>query len=642
MDVETILSQIELGNYALPEFQRGYVWNRGQVRKLMNSLYRGYPIGGLLTWVTPVDQDIMRNGKEAVYGNVDLILDGQQRITTLYGIIKGKAPAFFEGNANSFTGLYFNLEDETFEFYLPMKMQGDRNWISVTELMQKGAGNFVSSFKDDPEKSMFYLSQMDKLNRLDNIKKADLHVQRVVGEDKTIDVVVEIFNNVNSGGTKLSKGDLALAKICAEWSEARSEMRGIIAKYEKAGFHFKLDWLLRCVTVYTTDKAYFSELSNVPIADFKKGLKETDKLISLILNQIASRLGLDHDQVLGSRYSIPLMVGYVHHRGSKNMDSKEWDRLLYWYVHTFLWGRYSGSTESTLTQDLNILAEGKGIDGLINQLTQNRGTLVLTPSDFWGWSSGARFYPLLYMMTRVNHAKDWGTGLELSSSLLGQMSSLDVHHIFPKKILYEAGYSRAQVNALANYTFLTKDTNIAISAREPKDYFPEYMAKTPGAMETHWIPMDPTLRTVDKYLDFLEERRKLLAESANKFLNDLLHGSIEERTVEDFAGRTIEKESVKDQSSELSEEDIIMELSIWMEEQGLNSGEMYYDLSDDTGAQLATIDIAWPDGIQSGLSEPVAVLLGEPAEVHQIVNAAGYRYFTDVETFKKYVESYIQ
>ena len=437
MDVETILSQIELGNYALPEFQRGYVWNRDQVRKLMNSLYRGYPIGGLLTWVTPVDQDIMRNGKEAVYGNVDLILDGQQRITTLYGIIKGKAPAFFEGNANSFTGLYFNLEDETFEFYLPMKMQGDRNWISVTELMQKGAGNFVSSFKDDPEKSMFYLSQMDKLNRLDNIKKADLHVQRVVGEDKTIDVVVEIFNNVNSGGTKLSKGDLALAKICAEWSEARSEMRGIIAKYEKAGFHFKLDWLLRCVTVYTTDKAYFSELSNVPIADFKKGLKETDKLISLILNQIASRLGLDHDQVLGSRYSIPLMVGYVHHRGSKNMDSKEWDRLLYWYVHTFLWGRYSGSTESTLTQDLNILAEGKGIDGLINQLTQNRGTLVLTPSDFWGWSSGARFYPLLYMMTRVNHAKDWGTGLELSSSLLGQMSSLDVHHIFPKKILYE-------------------------------------------------------------------------------------------------------------------------------------------------------------------------------------------------------------
>lgn len=641
MNVETILSQIELGNYALPEFQRGYVWNRDQVRKLMNSLYRGYPIGGLLTWVTPVNQNIMRNGSDAVYGNVDLILDGQQRITTLYGIIKGKAPDFFEGNESAFTGLYFNLEDETFEFYLPIKMKDDRNWVNVTELMKVGAGNFVKTFSD-PETRMFYLDNIEKLAKLDDIKKTDLHVQRVVGADKTIDVVVEIFNNVNSGGTKLSKGDLALAKICAEWPDARSTMRNIISKYEKAGFHFKLEWLLRCVTVYTTDKAYFSELSNVLIANFQKGLKETDKLISLILNQIASRLGLDHDQVLGSRYSIPLMVGYVHNRGSKNMDSKEWDKLLYWYVHTFLWGRYSGSTESALSQDLNVLAQGGGIDGLINQLAQNRGTLELTPADFWGWSSGARFYPLLYMMTRVNHAKDWGTGLELSSSLLGQMSSLDVHHIFPKKILYEAGYSRAQVNALANYTFLTKDTNIAISASQPKDYFPEYIAKTPGAMETHWIPMDPELRNVDRYLDFLGERRKLLAKSANAFLSDLLHGSVEERKVQDYAGRTIEKESVPDTNGAQSEEDIIMEISLWMEEHGLNPGEMYYDLSDDAGTQLATIDIAWPEGIQSGLSEPVALLLGEPVEVHQIVNNAGYRYFTDTDTFRKYVEAYIQ
>ena len=116
MTITEILNQIEIGNFALPEFQRGYVWNREQVRKLMNSLYRGYPIGGLLTWLTPLDPSIIRNEPSAVYGNVDLILDGQQRITTLYGVIKGKAPAFFEGNADSFTGLYFNLETESFEF----------------------------------------------------------------------------------------------------------------------------------------------------------------------------------------------------------------------------------------------------------------------------------------------------------------------------------------------------------------------------------------------------------------------------------------------------------------------------------------------------------------------------------------------
>ena len=286
-----------------------------------------------------------------------------------------------------------------------------------------------------------------------------------------------------------------------------------------------MEWLLRCVTIYTTGKVYFSELSKVSIEEFQKGLNETDNLISLILNQIASRLGLDHDRVLGSRYSIPLMVGYVHNRGSKNMDSKEWDKLLYWYVHTFLWGHYSSSTESKLSQDLNILSEGKGIDGLIYQLAQSRGTLVLTPADFWGWSSGARFYPLLYMMTRVNHAKDWGTGVELSNSLLGKMSSLEVHHIFPKKVLYDAGYTKVQVNALANYTFLTKDTNLAIGAQPPEKYFSEYIEKNPEVIETHWIPMDPELRTIDRYLDFLEQRRILLAESA-KSLTPISNGGL--------------------------------------------------------------------------------------------------------------------
>ncbi|MBR3263234.1 MAG: DUF262 domain-containing protein [Lachnospiraceae bacterium] len=639
MTIETIISQIEIGNYALPEFQRGYVWNRDQVRKLMNSLYRGYPIGGLLTWVTPVDTSIMRNGiEEQAYGNVDLILDGQQRITSLYGIIKGQPPAFFEGNEKAFTDLYFNLEDEVFEFYLPLKMKGDNNWINVTQLMKEGAGTFVTKAPDQ-ETQLFYLKNMEKLNKLDNIKKTDIHVQRVVGEDKTIDVVVEIFNNVNSGGTKLSTGDLALAKICAQWPEARSEMRSILNKYSKAGYKFKQDWLLRCVAVYLTHKAYFSELSTVSIADFKIGLKETDKMISLILNQIASRLGLDHDRVLGSRYSIPVMIDYVHNRGEKEIDAKEWDKLLYWYIHTFLWGRYSGSTESTIAQDLNTLATGSGIDGLINQLKQNRGTLKLTESDFWGWSSGARFYPLLYMMTRVTHAKDWGNGLELKASMLGIMSQLDVHHIFPKAVLYKNGYSRSEVNALANYTFLTKGTNIAISDREPKDYFPDYMNKTPGAMETHWIPMDEKLRSVDKYLDFLAERRKLLAESANDFLESLLQGNIEEGIIEDYANRSLE--DINEIENEKSEEDTIMEILLWMEEQKLNPGEMYYDLADDTGKQLATIDVAWPDGIQSGLSEPVALLLGAPSEVHQVVNNAGYRYFTDTDSFKSYVESFI-
>ena len=74
-------------------------------------------------------------------------------------------------------------------------------------------------------------------------------------------------------------------------------------------------------------------------------------------------------------------------------------------------------------------------------------------------------------------------------------------------------------------------------------------------------------------------------------------------------------------------------------QKGLNPGEIYYDLADDTGNHIATVDIAWPEGIQTGLSNPTVLLLGQPVEVVEAVNNAGYRYFTDVDTFKHYIES---
>ena len=84
MQIQTILDQIDLGAMALPEFQRGYVWNREQVRGLMYSLYRKHPVGSLLVWVTQTDNADARGDQELQAGSVKLLLDGQQRITSLY------------------------------------------------------------------------------------------------------------------------------------------------------------------------------------------------------------------------------------------------------------------------------------------------------------------------------------------------------------------------------------------------------------------------------------------------------------------------------------------------------------------------------------------------------------------------------
>jgi len=115
------------------------------------------------------------------------------------------------------------------------------------------------------------------------------------------------------------------------------------------------------------------------------------------------------------------------------------------------------------------------------------------PDHFGGWSLGARFYPVLYLLTRTRQARDWRTGIELHLEHLGKMQRPEVHHIFPKAKLYRAGYKRALVNAVANYCFQTKDTNLWISDRMPEEYFRVVRDKQPGALESHWIPTDEDL-----------------------------------------------------------------------------------------------------------------------------------------------------
>src|SRR5574339_1278502 len=119
MKISTILDHIDNGHMALPEFQRGYVWNRDQVRGLFTSLYRRHPVGGLLVWATESKSATHRGDGQLAAGVVKLLLDGQQRITSLYGVVRGKPPRFFDGHAETFTGLYFNLAEESFEFYAP-------------------------------------------------------------------------------------------------------------------------------------------------------------------------------------------------------------------------------------------------------------------------------------------------------------------------------------------------------------------------------------------------------------------------------------------------------------------------------------------------------------------------------------------
>ena len=644
MKISNVLDFIDSGDMAVPEFQRGYVWNRDQVRGLFESLYRRHPVGGLLVWVTESKTADRRGDGPVAAGSVRLLLDGQQRMTSLYGVVRGKPPKFFDGNPQTFTGLRFHLEDETFEFYQPIKMRDDPRWIDVTELMKGGTaglGGFVGRLAAIPELAERVGEFVGRLSTLLSITEVNLHVEEVTGADKSLDVVIDIFNRVNSGGTKLSKGDLALAKICAEWPDARSEMKAKLKEWEDAGYYFNLDWLLRSVNTVLTGEARFAHLHDTAAPDIQDGLARACKQIDASLDLIAGRIGLDHDRVLFGRFGVPVMVRYLDRRAGP-MGAKERDKLLFWFAQAGMWGRFSGSTETVIDQDLATLEgpEG-GLDALIERLRLWQGGLRVEPGHFNGWSLGARFYPVLYMLTRMGEAKDLGSGLALKAHMLGRMHRLEVHHIFPKSRLYDAGYERAEVNAVANFCFLTKDTNLVIGNRFPEAYFEEVEANHPGALASQWIPMDRTLWQIERYRDFLEARRTLLAAEANRCFADLLHGDsgwlsaagpeVGEPALTPLGGITSE-----------AEEQELEALNDWIAARRLPRGELAFDHADPaTGAQMAVFDLAWPDGLQPGLTGPVAVLLNETAEVLAIASAAGYRCFTSRAAFRTYVDGEI-
>ena len=628
-----ILDQIDSGSVLLPEFQRGYVWNRDQVRGLMRSLYRGYPVGGLLTWETQADGSLIRGAALASPALRVLILDGQQRITSLYGIARGRPPAFFQGDEKAFSGLRFNVEDETFEFYAPAKMRDDPRWIDVTSLFTDGLQRHIAALSSHPETQPNFAVYMERLARLRSVLDKDFHEDKITGEDRTVDEVVDIFNRVNSGGTKLSKGDLALAKQCAHWPEARAAMRAHLDRWEKEGYSFSLDWLLRNTTAVATGRAEFSYLDNVPVTGFQKSLESSARYISQFLDITAGRLGLDHNRVLMGRYAFPVICRLLHQSGGQFADFTETDRVLYWYIHTALWGRFAGSTESVLNQDYDT-AGRLGIGGLISSLERWRGgNLTIDGQDFEGFGQGSRFYPLLYLLIRVQGTQDFGSGLPLHSHLLGHLTSLQIHHIFPKAVLYEAGYGRSQVNAVANFCFLTQETNLKIGKRRPEDYFSEVEDRHPGALASQWIPPDRSLWQIDHYSDFLAARRQLLAEAANDFLGRLRAGNVP-------PARPVKRQAVVvDEIEDLdARTEQVMALVTELTELGCADPAIDCEVPDPaTGEVLAVAEACWPEGLQPGQGDPVLLELDpEEADLARL-KELGYEVFTSIDSLRGYV-----
>jgi hypothetical protein len=195
-------------------------------------------------------------------------------------------------------------------------------------------------------------------------------------------------------------------------------------------------------------------------------------------------------------------------------------------------------------------------------------------------------------------------------------------------VLYEAGYGRSLVNAVANFCFLTQDTNLAIGKRKPEDYFGEAEAKHPGALASQWIPQDPALWRIGRYPDFLAARRELLAGAANGFLSQLRAGSVPPMT-EPTERRPVVVDDIEALDARTEQ---VMALVAELMELGCADPAIDCEVPDPaTGEVLAIAEACWPEGLQPGQGDPVLLELDpEEADLPRL-RELGYEVFTSID-----------
>ena len=316
-------------------------------------------------------------------------------------------------------------------------------------------------------------------------------------------------------------------------------------------------------------------------------------------------------------------------------------RLLHWYISVAIWGRFSGPTETVINQDLGALSGADPIGSLLRNLRVSQGERVISHENFNLSYTSARFYPLLYVMTRAQDGRDWGTGNQLRHHSLGSHTNLEMHHIFPKAYLRRNGVSARDANNMGNIAFQTRETNREIGAKPPVDYMPAVATSWPGALESQWIPMDQELWKVENYHQFLEARQHLLAGSANTMLETLRSGVIPPAGVPAEIGQQATvMPATAPAGVDSDDEDAILEVvNNFANEKGLPSGEVAYEVFGEDGQEpIGVLDMAWPDGLQVGFSQPVALLIDEEASVIKAAGNAGFRVFTTAQDFRRYVE----
>lgn len=520
--IETILTWVKSGEIAIPEIQRPFVWDATQVRGLLDSLYRGYPVGYLIAWRNPTVR--LKDGSPSAGKRI--LIDGQQRVTALMAALLGHEVVTKDYETVRIR-IAFHPGNELFEVSNPA-IQRDPSWIpDVAEVfapdakLLKVTKAYAAANPGMSEDTVF--TTLETLRKIINN-----HVGIIdLSDDLDIETVTEIFIRVNSAGKELSQADFAMSKIAANDVYGGNLLRKAIdyfchlavapefygkikngdPAFAKSEFFPKIAWL-KDINDDLYDPSYTDMLRVAFTSEFKRG--KLQDLVALLsgrnfetkqyeesiaeesfaklrtgvhnfmnkthferLIMILRSAGFVSPDLIGSQNAINFAyIIYLRGRADK-VEPAEIERLVkQWFVMSMLTGRYSGTPESAFDSDIRQIDE-RGLKQHVDTTVRSSLTAdfwsVLLPQQMETSSTRSPFF-LVFQAAQVKLGDLGFLSRDITVQDLIENHS-DVHHIFPRKHLKAQGLQRGKYNQIANFAVTQSEINIAIGARPPSDYF---------------------------------------------------------------------------------------------------------------------------------------------------------------------------
>lgn len=560
ISVRQLVDKVLGGDLTLPEMQRRYVWTAVKVRDLLDSLYREYPSGSILVWETDqIQNDRGLQIEDTVQTNLStklLLLDGQQRLTSLTAILSG-SPITVR-NKKRPIDILFNLdhpdfvsdeisaiepdedddereedelEEDESEILEELKkrtfvvgsrnLKNDPNWISVTDIFRKTDSQLLKPLQinsDDPHWDKFS-ERIKKVRKIEDYS----YVMQILDRKMSYEEVTEIFVRVNSLGVKLRGSDLALAQITSRWRGFMLELEKFAKKFNtNEDYLHETGIMTKSLVAFATNQSKFKTVGKITMENLFISWEKAKIGLRYAVNFLNSNVGIDNLRLLSSPFLL-LPIAYYAVIKNERISDEEVKKLLLWFYSAHMKGRYShGSSESILDSDLSVLNKTGSIDELLTSLKLQIKDFLVTVDDIKWKTRRSPYFSMLFFISKQKKVKDWFNGIAISEKLTGRSHALQFHHIYPKSLLRDLNHDTREINEIANLAFISGKTNRTISNKEPKIYMQEILLKNgTKVFEMQNIPIDTHLWELSNFNLFLDYRRERIVIEINEFINCL-------------------------------------------------------------------------------------------------------------------------